>query len=52
MALFSAMLEEPDVICSSSGHVLGGMATMYALMSVFHASPWLTLFSRPFRPRV
>ena len=51
MALLSAMLDEPDVICSSSDHILGGMASMYALMSVFHAAPWLRLACQQAHPR-
>jgi len=37
----------PEMICNSGGSpmFLNGMAAMYALMSVFHVSPWLTLLS-------
>lgn len=37
----------PDVLCSATQHgtPLNGMAVMYALMSVFHSTPWLRLFS-------
>jgi len=35
---------QQDVLCMSShGAWLNGMAAMYALMTVFHASPWVTL---------
>lgn len=39
-------------ICSSAPGVLplGGMAWMYLLMSLFHASPWLKLASSRRRP--
>ena len=41
MALWSAVAGGPaEMMCS-----LNGMAAMYALMSVFHVSPWLTLLS-------
>ena len=35
-------------MCSSGGSALSlnGMAAMYALMSVFHVSQWLTLLSK------
>jgi hypothetical protein len=42
-----------DGLCSAvaSGPPLGGMAWMYALMSVFHAGPWLKrISSRGRRP--
>jgi hypothetical protein len=48
MALWSAVAGGPTaMMCSSGGGVLSlnGMAAMYALMSVFHVSPWLTLLS-------
>jgi hypothetical protein len=48
MALWSAVAGGPaEMMCSSGGSALSlnGMATMYALMSVFHVSPWLTLLS-------
>lgn len=37
----------PEVLCLTAGSAspLTGMATMYALMSVFHSAPWLTLLS-------
>jgi hypothetical protein len=36
-----------DWICSAphGGATLGGMVTMYLLMSAFHAPPWLKLMS-------
>jgi hypothetical protein len=48
MALWSAVASGPaDMMCSSGGSALSlnGMATMYALMSVFHVPPWLSLLS-------
>ena len=48
MALWSAVAGGPaEMMCSSGGSALSlnGMAAMYALMSVFHVSPWLTLLS-------
>jgi hypothetical protein len=38
----------PDTLCSAAHGVslLSGMAPMYLLMSAFHATPWLKLFSR------
>jgi hypothetical protein len=37
-----------DVLCAGTHHgsLLGGMASMYALMSVFHLPRWLRLLSR------
>ena len=46
MALWSAAAGGPvEMMCSSGGSALSlnGMAAMYALMSVFHVSPWLRL---------
>ena len=45
MALWSAIAGGPaEMMCSGSSALsLNGMAAMYALMSVFHVSPWLTL---------
>jgi hypothetical protein len=48
MTLWSAVAGgAEDMMCSSGGSALSlsGMAAMYALMSVFHVSPWLTLIS-------
>lgn len=44
MALLTAG-DAPDIMCASMHHasLLGGMAPMYALMSVVHAAPWLRL---------
>ena len=37
----------PDMLCMSMHEAspLNGMALMYALMSIFHAAPWLKLIS-------
>ena len=48
MALWSAVAGGPaEMMCSSGGSALSlnGMATMYAMIAVFHVSPWLTLLS-------
>ena len=45
MALWSAVAAGPAEMMCSSALSLNGMAAMYALMSVFHVSPWLTLLS-------
>ena len=48
MALWSAVAGGPaEMMCGSGGSALSlnGMAAMYALMGVFHVSPWLTLLS-------
>jgi hypothetical protein len=48
MALWSGVAGGPaEMMCSSGGSALSlnGMAAMYALMTVFHVSPWLTLLS-------
>jgi hypothetical protein len=39
---------DADVMCSAMHGTspLGGMVPMYALMSAFHAAPWLKLISR------
>jgi hypothetical protein len=54
MALFTGALDAapPDMLCAATHHAspLNGMAVMYALMSAFHAAPWLTVISS--RPRV
>ncbi len=37
-----------DAVCSGvhTNSALGGMASMYLLMSAFHVTPWLKLVSR------
>lgn len=47
MALLTATTGA-DMICTAVPGVfpVGGMAPMYALMSVFHLAPWLKLFGR------
>jgi hypothetical protein len=39
---------DADMMCSAvrGASPLGGMVPMYALMSAFHAGPWLRLMSR------
>lgn len=55
MALWSALFgAHPDMLCTGmrGSSALNGMALMYLLMSVFHASPWLRVAapaSRGFR---
>jgi len=49
MALWSGLSANTiDVLCTSvnDGSPLGGMGVMYALMSLFHAGPWLRLIQR------
>jgi hypothetical protein len=47
MALISGVsaIGQPDVICSAMHDMspLTGMVSMYALMSIFHLTPWLKL---------
>ena len=49
MALLTAVLGRgpSDVLCSAAQDAfpLSGMVPMYALMSAFHAAPWLKLIS-------
>ena len=49
MALLTGALGggHPDSLCSSARDAspLGGMASMYLLMSAFHSAPWLRLVS-------
>lgn len=41
-----------EMLCSATHELpLSGMATMYLLMSAFHAPPWLRLLSGWRRPR-
>ena len=49
MALWTGLSgTPPDVLCMSMQGVspLHGMATMYGLMALFHAAPWLRLVQR------
>ena len=48
MALLTAILGGGplEMFCAAArGSPLGGMATMYLLMSAFHAAPWLKLIA-------
>ena len=39
--------DRAEMLCwTAHGSPLGGMATMYLLMSAFHAAPWLKLIRR------
>jgi hypothetical protein len=53
MALLTSVLDggPVEMLCSAA-HVspLGGMVTMYLLMSAFHAAPWLKLIRSSTRP--
>ena len=46
MALLTARLGGPEMLCSAGGSPLSGMVPMYLLMSAFHLAPWLKLISR------
>jgi hypothetical protein len=47
MALWTGLFGQPDMLCMSLHETssLNGMALMYALMTIFHAAPWLKLAS-------
>ncbi|MGL5166508.1 MAG: hypothetical protein ACRC9K_11535 [Afipia sp.] len=47
MALLTSVLGEgmPAMLCSHDASPLSGMTAMYGLMSAFHLTPWLKLFS-------
>jgi hypothetical protein len=54
MALLTGVLGGgPTEMLCSAAHVspLGGMVTMYLLMSAFHAAPWLKLIRSSMRPQ-
>ncbi len=49
MALWTGLFSgRPEMLCMGmqDASPLNGMALMYALMSAFHAAPWLKLISR------
>jgi hypothetical protein len=49
MALWTGLFSgQPDMLCMSMQDTspLNGMTLMYALMSAFHAAPWLRLVNR------
>jgi hypothetical protein len=41
MAVLTAVSGNADMMCAATQSPLGGMVPMYALMSAFHAGPWL-----------
>lgn len=47
MAVLTAVLDSPaDMLCGSGhGAMLGGMMSMYLLMSAFHSAAWLRLIA-------
>jgi hypothetical protein len=46
MALLTGILGSADALCSTaSTPPLGGMVSMYLLMSAFHLAPWLKLIA-------
>ncbi|HWU74510.1 MAG TPA: hypothetical protein VN137_13570 [Sphingomonas sp.] len=52
MALLTSLSGGPMALCSAiAGFPLSGMAPMYLLMSVFHATPWLKLIADRSEPR-
>jgi len=47
MAMITAIQGDAGaLLCGSQGGWLAGMAPMYALMSLFHAAPWLRRINR------
>lgn len=49
LALVTACFDDgPQSLCRSmgGGSLLSGMATMYVVMAVFHAGPWLRLLPK------
>ena len=48
LALWTAFAGDRSMLCMGTQEAssLNGMALMYALMSAFHATPWLKLISR------
>jgi hypothetical protein len=48
MALLTARTaDQSPFVCMNSAAMLGGMTTMYALMSLFHLASWLRLGTSP-----
>lgn len=48
MTLWTGLFgSQPDMLCTAmpDASPLNGMALMYALMSAFHATPWLKLLA-------
>jgi hypothetical protein len=45
MAIWSAVADGPAEMMCGSALPLNGMAMMYALMTVFHVSPWIARLS-------
>ena len=48
LALLNLGVDGTFPMCGAMGHgsLLGGMATMYVVMAVFHAGPWLRLLPK------
>lgn len=53
MALLTAAHDggQADILCSAAhdGSPWSGMTLMYALMSIFHATPWLKLIAKQWK---
>lgn len=49
MALLTAVSDGSDMLCMAAKDTspFSGMALMYLLMTAFHFTPWLRLFTRP-----
>lgn len=47
LAVLNLGVDGTHPLCGAMGQgsLLGGMATMYVVMAVFHAGPWLRLIS-------
>ena len=50
MAVYTGLFGRTEMICSAMPDALplNGMALMYVLMSIFHATPWVKLAARRF----
>jgi hypothetical protein len=45
MALWTGLFSQADLLCQVHDSSLNGMVLMYALMSIFHAPPWMKLIT-------